>query len=330
MQSQATMSLYFKFLLSIYTIYATLCSFCNGQNVNLDCRYDKIDSECLKSSQFEVFGIDTKIAKISDWPYLISIQMEANSYGSGCYKHICAGMLISPNVVVTAAHCMDYQQVLGPIFDQGVPKLQIYVTRAPKCRHQTGGQRIEVEYVWKQQNWTLSTGDSDIAIIKIKEPFENFNGPYIDFKSSLKIDLEKPQYLTIVGWGLSSEQELQSPTQYIVAPLKQGNVLYKSYEICYYLLGQFGGQRQRDGLNYEVMMCTYVEGAETCNGDSGGPLVLKGETPQDDVLVGIVSWGPRSCYVGAEVQDPQVYTRVSQFVEWIDELIDQAGEDIVP
>lgn len=45
-----------------------------------------------------------------------------------------------------------------------------------------------------------------------------------------------------------------------------------------------------------------------CYGDSGGPLAVDGE------LVGIVSMG-KPCAKGV----PDIFTRVSYFLEWIDE-----------
>ncbi|KFQ81454.1 Chymotrypsin-like protease CTRL-1, partial [Phaethon lepturus] len=48
-------------------------------------------------------------------------------------------------------------------------------------------------------------------------------------------------------------------------------------------------------------------------GDSGGPLVYKNGKVW--TLIGIVSWGNGNC----NVRMPAVYTRVSQFRNWIDD-----------
>lgn len=50
-------------------------------------------------------------------------------------------------------------------------------------------------------------------------------------------------------------------------------------------------------------------------GDSGGPLVCqKGNTW---VLIGVVSWGTSNC----NVRQPAIYTRVSKFSNWINQVV---------
>ncbi|KAF6288307.1 kallikrein related peptidase 13 [Rhinolophus ferrumequinum] len=62
------------------------------------------------------------------------------------------------------------------------------------------------------------------------------------------------------------------------------------------------------------MLCagTKEGGKDSCEGDSGGPLICKGK------LYGIVSWGDFPC---GQPNRPGVYTRVSQYVSWIQETI---------
>ncbi|XP_026461617.1 chymotrypsin-1-like [Ctenocephalides felis] len=58
---------------------------------------------------------------------------------------------------------------------------------------------------------------------------------------------------------------------------------------------------------HDSQICTFADmGKGACKGDSGGPLVINGQ------LHGIVSWGI-PCAVGK----PDVFTRVSHYVDWI-------------
>ncbi|XP_016119223.1 chymotrypsin-like protease CTRL-1 [Sinocyclocheilus grahami] len=65
----------------------------------------------------------------------------------------------------------------------------------------------------------------------------------------------------------------------------------------------------------DAMICAGAFGASSCQGDSGGPLmcVSSGVWYQ----VGIVSWGHEFC----STDRPVVYTRVSYFRQWINEII---------
>ena len=68
---------------------------------------------------------------------------------------------------------------------------------------------------------------------------------------------------------------------------------------------------------FESQICSgYVEGGtDTCQGDSGGPMVCFQDGSWK--LVGITSWG-----VGcAERKSPGVYTRVTDYLDWISEQI---------
>ena len=66
----------------------------------------------------------------------------------------------------------------------------------------------------------------------------------------------------------------------------------------------------------ENMICAgYLKsgGTDSCQGDSGGPLACPSGNGNVYVLQGVISWG----YDCGAANAPGVYTRVSQFVPWI-------------
>merc|ERR1712130_896988 len=65
------------------------------------------------------------------------------------------------------------------------------------------------------------------------------------------------------------------------------------------------------------MMCFGGRKSDSCQGDSGGPLIcVEANTP---VLRGIVSFGKGCGRPGL----PGIYTRVSTYIDWIDETIER-------
>ncbi|XP_051007612.1 anionic trypsin-2 isoform X2 [Acomys russatus] len=79
------------------------------------------------------------------------------------------------------------------------------------------------------------------------------------------------------------------------------------------ILSQAECEASYPGKITKNMICVgFLEGGkDSCQGDSGGPVVCNGE------LQGIVSWG----YGCALKDSPGVYTKVCNYVDWIQDTI---------
>ena len=91
------------------------------------------------------------------------------------------------------------------------------------------------------------------------------------------------------------------------------------------------GHHYPDGANMTNVICGFKPGHGSCSGDSGGPLICRSVRPYKGrsrfalEACGIVSLSPKCGHVFS----PGVYTRVSQYIPWINNIVNSentAGE----
>ncbi|XP_019638141.1 PREDICTED: plasma kallikrein-like [Branchiostoma belcheri] len=153
--------------------------------------------------------------------------------------------------------------------------------------------------------------DNDIALVKIPA-VDVDNNDYIntaclevpDVANSSTQFTSKSTCFT-QGWGVTENQTQADILQEARVPLIENCVEETSY---------------RESHITENMLCAgYVDGGvDSCQGDSGGPLVCQDETSGRWQLVGITSWG----FGCARDGYPGVYARVSRYIDWIKNTIE--------
>ena len=70
-------------------------------------------------------------------------------------------------------------------------------------------------------------------------------------------------------------------------------------------------------------ICTWAKGKDTCNGDSGSPLLHQREN--ELYLVGVVSWGPKTC---AHDSAPGVNSDIRAHLQWINETMKKVNIEL--
>lgn len=165
-------------------------------------------------------------------------------------------------------------------------------------------QILPVEKAIVHENYRETTGAvyNDIALLRLRGT-EGFCANETQFvKTACLPDAQLPDGMecTISGWGATEQSDYGS------SHLLEANVLLINQEKC--------SEPAIYGSNLDnTMLCAghLQGGVDSCQGDSGGPLTCKENN--SSVIYGLVSWGDQC----GKQNRPGVYTRVTQFLDWI-------------
>lgn len=113
------------------------------------------------------------------------------------------------------------------------------------------------------------------------------------------------------GWTVSGERSQANQLQAVDVPIINNQIADNQLDISYPPHSELTQRMISTGVNG-------VDREGACHGDSGGPLVFR-QNGQNDIQIGVVSWGVPSC-VGGE-NSPSVYARVSELVDWINDEV---------
>ncbi len=221
------------------------------------------------------------LAAEGDWPWQAHLSTNIGN---------CGGVLIHRQWVVTAAHCLD----------QGVST--VHVTLGELDRSTVSGhEQVFTSTVFKYHTlFTTSTYDYDIGLVFLSEP-----ATLNEWVQTIPLVAEDEAHLedegTIAwttGWGATQEGG------WLVNELREVDVPVYNHADC---------QNSYHDVTERQICAGYAQGLkDSCGGDSGGPLVGQNDSGAWKLL-GLTSYG-RGC---ARPNLPGVYTRVSQFRDWI-------------
>ncbi|XP_040281847.1 chymotrypsin-like elastase family member 1 [Bufo bufo] len=226
------------------------------------------------------------------WPWQVSIQYLSGGY----WYHTCGGTLIRANRVLTAAHCMDttgtYRVDLGDYSLSAFDRTEQFIAVSSFRKHS----------FWNPSN--VAAG-YDIAILWLASSATLNSAVKLATLPTTGYTLPNNYNCVVTGWGRVSTS---GP---IPAILQQATLPVVSYSTC-------SGSYWWGSTVKTTMICAGGDGIKSsCYGDSGGPLncAINGVYQ----VHGIVSFG--SSFGCNYYQKPSVFTKVSDYISWINSNI---------
>lgn len=220
----------------------------------------------------------------------------------------CGGSLITPEYVLTAAHCIESLSGVSQYDAQGLG-VQIGALKDPFIT--TNGGQDPVVYrdavgvaIHPKYDETKNL-ENDFALIHLNERVTNIKPVDVDMNHLSDSYVDGKPNLWAIGLGKLSFNDSTYPSELMHVELK-----YISNAQCSDTFNDLGR------VIFDSMMCASDPGESICYGDSGGPLF----DSDSNILVGITSQ-TRTC--GSNSKYPaSAFARISnQWDSWIKPII---------
>ena len=220
----------------------------------------------MSFSQQQIFqnipGVQQRVMGGRDVP-LNKYPWFARLFKSNGFSNGCGAMLVAPQWILTAAHCME---------DTTVDYAEIGKLCRQKHNCNQFKESFSIERVIMDPTYSKLTNFCDFALVKLSE--RSSIDPVIMDSGYSSQFLNGRANLIVLGFGDTNNYDNLFPPR-----LQEAEVKYMSNAVC----------RSMDNhgpIIEDEMICARDEGKGTCSGDSGGPLF----DSELGIVIGVTSW----------------------------------------
>ncbi|XP_055640411.1 mucin-2 isoform X2 [Toxorhynchites rutilus septentrionalis] len=235
-------------------------------------------------------------AAFGRWPWQISLRQ----WRTSTYLHKCGAALLNENWAITAAHCVDNVPPSDLLLRLG--EYDLALEEEPY-----GYQERRVQIVASHPQFDPRTFEYDLALLRFYEPVQ-FQPNIIPVCVPGDDENHIGRTAFVTGWGrLYEDGPLPSVLQEVTVPVIENKICETMYRSAGYI----------EHIPHIFICAGWKKGGyDSCEGDSGGPMVIQ-RSDKRFQLAGVISWG-----IGcAEPNQPGVYTRISEFRDWINQIL---------
>ncbi|XP_074786982.1 acrosin-like [Athene noctua] len=232
-----------------------------------------------------------KDALAGSQPWIVSIQ-DPWAAGTG---HVCGGSLISPQWVLTAAHCF--------LEARNVTMWRVVVGATRLTQLGPEAQVRNIKRLLVHADYRNIPHRQDVALLELDQPVQCSRSVQLACVPDVSLNVSELTPCYVSGWRASTASAAGTTDV-----LQESEVRLIDLNVC-------NASRWYAGALHPHSLCAVSAqgGIDTCQGDSGGPLVCRDSTADYFWLVGVTSWGT-GC---TRANRPGIYTSTQHFYSWI-------------